>query len=55
MGRKQIVKRNYDSEGNLISKECSCCNEVKPVNEFSKSKIAIDGLQLKCKECSKKI
>ena len=53
MGRKQIVKRNYDNEGNLISKECSYCHEVKPVSEFNKSKVAIDGLQTKCKECSK--
>ena len=54
MGRKQILQRNYDYEGNLISKECSCCYEIKPASEFSKNKRNIDGLQLKCKECSKK-
>ena len=54
MGRKQTLQRNYDEEGNLISKECNICHEIKPVSEFSKSKTAIDGLQLKCKECSKK-
>ena len=54
MGRKQIVKRNYDHEGSLISKECTCCHEIKPVSEFNKAKGELDGLQLKCKECLKK-
>ena len=53
MGRKQILQRNYDEEGNLISKECNICHKVKPVSEFSKNKSKIDGLQLKCKECTK--
>ena len=53
MGRKQILQRNYDEEGNLISKECNICHEVKPVSEFSKNKSKTDGLQLKCKECNK--
>ena len=52
MGRKQIIKRNYDEEGNLISKECNICHKVKLVSEFSKNKSKIDGLQLKCKECT---
>lgn len=54
MGRKQIIKRNYDNEGKLISKECSCCHEVKPVSEFNKSKSSKDRLQFKCKECLRK-
>ena len=55
MGRKQIIIiRNYDNEGNLISKECSCCHEVKLVSEFHKHKTKIDGLRLRCKECLKK-
>ena len=53
MGRKQILQRNYDEEGNLISKECNICHEVKPVSEFSKCKSKSDGYQLKCKECTK--
>lgn len=53
MGRKQTIQRNYDDEGNLISKECNICHEVKPVSEFSKNKGKIDGYQLKCKECTK--
>ena len=51
MGRKQILQRNYDEEGKLISKECSCCHKIKSVNEFSKHKGRKDGLQVKCKEC----
>ena len=50
MGR-QIIKRNYDNKGKLISKECSGCHEIKPVSEFNKHKRKADGLQLKCKEC----
>ena len=51
---KQIIKRNYDHEGNLISKECPCCHEVKPASEFNKNKSKADGLQTNCKECRKK-
>ena len=51
---KEIMKRNYDNEGKLISKECSCCHEIKTASEFSKDNGAIDGLQLQCKECRKK-
>ena len=53
MGR-QIIKRNYDHEGNLISKECTCCHEIKPVSEFNKHKRHSDGLHSKCKKCRKK-
>ena len=52
MARK-VMQRNYDNEGKLVSKECSCCHKVKPVSEFNKDNRAIDGLQLKCKECLK--
>ena len=48
------IKRNYDNEGNLISKECTCCREVKLVSEFHKHIRKIDGLHSECKECSKK-
>ena len=53
MARK-VMQRNYDNEGKLVSKECSCCHEIKPVSEFSKCKSKTDGLQAKCKECIKK-
>ena len=53
MARK-VMQRNYDNEGNLISKECSCCHKVKPVSEFNKCKSKSDRLQIKCKECLKK-
>ena len=52
--KREVSKRNYDNEGNLISKECSCCHEVKPASEFSKCKSKADGLQFKCKECLRK-
>ena len=47
MGRKQIVKRNYDDEGKVISKECSGCHEVKPVSEFNK-KNKLEILEQSC-------
>ena len=54
IARKSTVKRIYDNEGNLISKECSRCHEIKPASEFGRDKRAKDGLQTKCKECAKK-
>lgn len=35
-------------------KKCSKCGEILPVEEFSKNKATKDGLQNKCKKCSKK-
>lgn len=52
MGRISTLKRNYDNEGNLISKECSCCHKIKSVSEFNKYKRSIDGLHSECKECT---
>ena len=53
MARK-VMRRNYDNEGKLVSKECSKCHEIKSVSEFNKNKGKIDGLDSKCKECYKK-
>ena len=36
MGKRLI--RKYDSDGNLISMECSKCHEIKEVSEFFKHK-----------------
>ena len=52
MGRKGVL-RNYDSNGNLISKECSKCHEIKSVSEFSKDKSKKDGVHTRCKDCCK--
>ena len=48
------VIRNYDNEGNLISKECTRCHKIKPVSEFYKNTRMSDGVQGKCKECERK-
>ena len=48
------MQRFYDDKGNLVSKECTCCHEIKPISEFSKDKSKTDGLVTKCKECNKK-
>ena len=53
MGRKGVL-RNYDNEGNLISKECRKCHKVKVVSEFSKDKSKKDGVCTKCKDCDNK-
>ena len=34
-------------------KKCTECNIKKPLNKFYKDKTRLDGLQYKCKECSK--
>ena len=47
------VIRNYDNEGNLISKECTRCHKMKPVSEFYKHIRRTDGLRSECKKCSK--
>ena len=52
MGRKRLL-RNYDSEGNLISMECSKCHEIKEVSEFIKNKSRKDEVGTFCKECMK--
>lgn len=39
--------------GILEVKTCSKCKEEKPLTEFYKKKDAPDGLQYRCKECSK--
>ena len=53
MCRKCELLRNYDSNGKLISLECSKCHEVKVVSEFSKNKSKKDGVDTKCKDCCK--
>ena len=53
MARVSKVKRIYE-EGVLIAKECTKCHEIKSVNEFSRDKSKIDGLQSRCKQCEKK-
>ena len=52
MGGKRVL-RNYDSNGNLISLECSKCHKVKVVSEFYEDKSKKDGVDTKCKECRK--
>lgn len=53
MSRKRI-ERNYDDDGNLISKKCTKCGQIKNINEFYKDKSKSDGLQSKCNICSKR-
>lgn len=35
-------------------KECSLCNEVKPVTDFARNNSTYDKLACWCKECTKK-
>ena len=53
MGKRKTI-RNYNEQGELISKECSKCHKIKPVSEFNKSKTRGDGIEVKCRECCKK-
>lgn len=49
MGKKLI--RNYDNENNLISRECSCCHEVKSIEYFNKRSQDKDGYDSICIQC----
>lgn len=53
MARK-VMQRNYDSEGKLVSKECSKCHKIKSVSEFNKDNSKKDGISSVCKECKSK-
>lgn len=53
MARK-VMQRNYDSEGKLVSKECSKCHKIKSVSEFNKDNSKKDDISSACKECKSK-
>ena len=55
MGRKGVLIRNYDSEGNLISMECGKCHYIKDVSEFHKDRSKKYGVKSTCKECDKEL
>ena len=38
----------------MQEKQCTKCNEIKPLQEFNKKAAAKDGLQYQCRECHKK-
>ena len=46
-----LSRRKFDDEGDLIQVICSRCKSFKNVNEFSKDKREIDGIDHKCKAC----
>ncbi len=46
-----LSRRRFDDEGVLIQIICSRCKSFKNVNEFSKDKREIDGIDHKCKAC----
>lgn len=47
------LERYYDENGNLVGKECSCCHEIKPPEEFYNDKNDKDGVTRKCIVCQK--
>lgn len=51
--RKNRMKREFDSAGVLVARECSRCREVKPTQDFAVNRKSKDGLQGACRECSK--
>jgi len=40
-------------ESNLSEKECSKCNKIQPISEFSMHLYAKDGYYSNCKTCSR--
>lgn len=56
--REETKVKNKNKEPKIIiipdNKTCSLCNNEKPSTEFIKNNRSKDGLNCKCKECSKK-
>ena len=55
-----VYKDDYDQISGLFNtwrqlsvKKCAKCGALKPLDEFHKRKISLDGLALKCKVCQK--
>lgn len=41
----------YEDNGEIISKVCAKCNEIKTLNEYPKKKEGLGGRESSCKEC----
>ena len=50
---KPKLYREYDENGNLIKLECTCCHEIKTIDNFYKrtTNKSKDGVNPKCKKC----
>lgn len=46
-----LSRRKFDSEGALVEVQCLGCKKFKPLDAYSKNKIQIDGIEIKCKQC----
>ena len=46
-----LSRRKFDDKGAITQVTCSRCKEFKNLNEFSKNKRGIDGIDHKCKSC----
>lgn len=53
MSRKSQIE--YKVVNNIKFRRCSKCSELKPLNEFNKSKKSPDGLDYWCKDCKKQV
>jgi|TARA_B110000285_G_C15141887_1_gene631371 hypothetical protein len=49
-----LSRRKFDSDGTLTDVKCSNCSEFKPLGEYSKNKVEIDGIDHKCRVCKVK-
>ena len=46
-----LSRRKFDSEGVLLEVKCIGCKEFKSIDAYSKNKIQIDGIEVKCQKC----
>lgn len=50
---KELLMSHNDTLGAPALKTCSKCKESKPLSQFNKLKTAADGLNTRCKECTR--
>lgn len=49
------IQIKYDDKGNVVSKSCSTCKQIKPSSKFSIQTGKLGNLRSQCKSCIYKI
>ena len=46
-----LSRRKFNPQGVLVEVQCVSCKEFKSIDDYSKNKIEIDEIEIKCKRC----